>query len=78
MEDVYKRQEVDGRDVTFQTYALPGANGGETNYVRLRDIASVLNGTNAQFAVDWEMCIRDRPWAQSVRRRRSCFCSQAF
>ena len=46
--------EVDGRDVTFQTYALPGANGGETNYVRLRDIASVLNGTNAQFAVDWD------------------------
>ena len=46
--------EVDGRDVTFQTYALPGANGGETNYVRLRDIASVLNGTAAQFAVDWD------------------------
>ena len=46
--------EVDGHDVTFQTYALPGANGGETNYVRLRDIASVLNGTNAQFAVDWD------------------------
>ncbi len=46
--------EVDGRDVTFQTYALPGSNGGETNYVRLRDIASVLSGTSAQFAVDWD------------------------
>ena len=33
---------------------LPGSNGGETNYVRLRDIASLLNGTNAQFGVDWD------------------------
>ena len=46
--------ELDGRDVTLQTYALPGSSGGETNYVRLRDIASVLNGTNAQFSVDWD------------------------
>ena len=37
-----------------KTYALPGSNGGETNYVRLRDIASLLNGTNAQFGVDWD------------------------
>ena len=34
--------ELDGHDVTLQTYALPGSNGGETNYVRLRDIASLL------------------------------------
>ena len=46
--------ELDGRDVTLQTYALPGSNGGETNYVRLRDIASLLNGTKAQFSVDWD------------------------
>ena len=46
--------ELDGRDVTLQTYALPGSSGGETNYVRLRDIASLLNGTNAQFGVDWD------------------------
>ena len=46
--------ELDGHDVTLQTYALPGSNGGETNYVRLRDIASLLNGTNAQFGVDWD------------------------
>lgn len=46
--------EFDGRDVTLQTYALSGSNGGETNYVRLRDIASLLNGTNAQFGVDWD------------------------
>ena len=46
--------ELDGRNITLQTYALPGSNGGETNYVRLRDIASLLNGTNAQFGVDWD------------------------
>ena len=46
--------ELNGHDVTLQTYALPGSNGGETNYVRLRDIASLLNGTNAQFGVDWD------------------------
>ena len=46
--------ELDGRDVTLQTYALPGSNGGETNYVRLRDVASLLNGTDAQFGVDWD------------------------
>ena len=54
--DYIRRQtiELDGRDITLQTYALPGSNGGETNYVRLRDIASLLNGTNAQFGVDWD------------------------
>ncbi len=46
--------EVDGRNVTFQTYALRSAEGGETNYVRLRDIASVLSGTGAQFNVEWD------------------------
>lgn len=46
--------EIDGKNVTLQTYALSGENGGETNYVRLRDIASLLNGTKAQFGVDWD------------------------
>ena len=58
--------EVDGRDVTFQTYALPGSNGGETNYVRLRDIASVLSGTSAQFAVDWDGSVVIAPDAAYV------------
>ena len=44
--------ELDGKNVTLQTYALPGANGGETNYVRLRDGAALLSGTKAQFCVD--------------------------
>lgn len=45
--------EIDGSAITFQTYALVDDNGGETNYVRLRDIASALDGTAAQFAVTW-------------------------
>jgi len=45
--------EIDGKPVAFQTYMLPDANGYGTNYVKLRDIAHVLNGTNAQFAVGY-------------------------
>lgn len=58
--------EVDGRNVTFQTYALSGENGGETNYVRLRDIASVLSGTAAQFGVDWDGSVIIEPLAAYV------------
>ena len=32
-------------------YAL---NGGSTNYIRVRDLAAVLNGTSAQFSVGWD------------------------
>ena len=39
--------------MTFQTYALPGANGGYTNYIKVRDLADALNGTAAQFNVEW-------------------------
>ena len=52
--------------MTFQTYALPGSNGGETNYVRLRDIASVLSGTSAQFTVDWDGSVVITPDAAYV------------
>lgn len=45
--------EVDGRAVEFETYALLDANGYPTNYAKLRDVAHVLNGTPAQFAVAW-------------------------
>ena len=44
---------VDGIPVKFQTYALKNANGDPTNYVKLRDVAYVLSGTGAQFAVGW-------------------------
>ena len=44
---------VDGRAVEFQCYALKDANGNDTNYIKLRDIASILNGTAVQFEVGW-------------------------
>ena len=45
---------VDGKPVEFQMYALKDANGSDTNYIKLRDMAYVLNGTKAQFSVDWD------------------------
>ena len=44
---------VDGKAVNFEMYALKDANGNPTNYIKLRDIASVVNGTAAQFEVGW-------------------------
>ena len=45
--------ELDGKAITLPAYALKDANGNPTNYVRLRDLASLLNGTAAQFDVVW-------------------------
>lgn len=45
--------ELDGKSVTLPAYALKDENGNETNYVKLRDLASLLNGTAAQFNVGW-------------------------
>ena len=45
---------VDGSPVEFQAYALKDANGNDTNYVKLRDVAQVLNGTAVQFNVGWD------------------------
>ncbi len=51
---------VDGTPISFQTYALKDANGYETNYVKVRDVASVLNGTAAQFNVEWDGAVNLR------------------
>lgn len=45
---------LDGKSVEFQTYALKDSNGNLTNYIKLRDLAYHLNGTAAQFSVDWQ------------------------
>lgn len=45
---------IDGKPVELQAYALKDANGYDTNYVKLRDVAHVLNGTAAQFSVGWD------------------------
>ncbi len=44
---------VDGAVVDIQGYTLIAGNGGEVTYVKLRDIAALLDGTSAQFNVDW-------------------------
>lgn len=46
--------EVDGKAAEFPCYALRDANGFDTNYIKLRDLALLLNGTAAQFEVGWE------------------------
>ena len=45
---------VDGKATEFQMYALKDANGNGTNYIKLRDMAYVLNGTAAQFSVGYD------------------------
>ena len=45
---------VDGRPVVFTAYALKDENGNDTNYVKLRDVAQILNGSAAQFEVGWD------------------------
>lgn len=49
-----QRVDVDGQSVEFQCYALKDANGNDTNYIKLRDLAQALNGTPAQFQVGWD------------------------
>lgn len=44
---------IDGIPVRFETYGLKDEKGNITNYIKLRDLASRLNGTNAQFSVGW-------------------------
>lgn len=45
---------IDGTPVQFTTYAIVDKTGGVTNYVKLRDLAHMLNGTTAQFSVGWD------------------------
>lgn len=45
---------IDGKPVEFQMYALKDADGNDTNYVKVRDVALALDGTAAQFNVGWD------------------------
>lgn len=40
---------VNGTDVEFQTYALLDAGNNQTNYIKVRDLASVLNTFNVAY-----------------------------
>lgn len=46
--------DVDGARVVFQMYALKDADGYDTNFVKVRDVAQVINGSKAQFNVDYD------------------------
>ncbi|MBQ2940683.1 MAG: hypothetical protein IJD97_00455 [Clostridia bacterium] len=48
---------VNGEKHELTAYALKDANGGLTNYVRVRDIAALVNGTSAQFDVRWNNAV---------------------
>ena len=45
---------IDGKAVEFAAYALVDENNNLTNYVKLRDIAVAINGTDAQFEVGFD------------------------
>lgn len=45
---------LDGKTVTLDAYTVTDSQGGDTTYVKLRDIAALLNGTGSQFNVDWQ------------------------
>ena len=45
---------VDGQVVNFDAYALKDANGNDTNYLKLRDVAYILNGKSVQFNVGYD------------------------
>lgn len=42
-----------GGVVEVQAYTLKADNGGDVTYVKLRDMAALLDGSAAQFNVDW-------------------------
>lgn len=44
---------VDGEETVFQMYALLDEGGNATNYISLRQLASAISGTEAQFDVGW-------------------------
>ena len=53
-----QKVEIDGETVEFQMYALIDPDGGETNFIRVRDLALALDGTEARFSVDWDGFVR--------------------
>lgn len=47
------RISIGENDFQIGSYLLVDSLGGGTNYVKLRDLASILNNTNAKFNVEW-------------------------
>ncbi len=57
---------IDGKPVSFRMYALKGADGNPTNYIKVRDLASVLNGTAAQFNVKYDGSVNLLPGEEYI------------
>lgn len=45
---------LDGREVELPAYAIEETANSATNYVRVRDLAAVMNGTAGQYNVHWD------------------------
>ncbi len=45
---------VDGEEMEFEMYALKNNRGYETNYIRVRDLASAMASTPGRFNVVWD------------------------
>ena len=48
-----QKVEIDGKKIILNSYVLRNDQGYPVNFVKLRDIAYLLNGTEANFNVDW-------------------------
>ncbi len=57
---------IDGKPVSFRMYALKDSTGNPTNYIKARDLASVLNGTAAQFNVKYDGSVNLLPGEEYV------------
>ncbi len=53
-EESTQKITIGDKVVELKAYAIKDEFGGLTNYVRIRDIALLLNGTKAQFEVSWD------------------------
>lgn len=54
VQDSKQRVTLNGKAIELDTIVLPAdINGGDVTYARIRDMAALLDGTVAQFNVDW-------------------------
>ncbi|MBQ5739605.1 MAG: leucine-rich repeat protein [Oscillospiraceae bacterium] len=59
---------LNGSTAVLSTFQLLDADGNATNYVRLRDVAALLDGTAAQFDVSWNGKVLVSPKTAYVSR----------
>ena len=52
---------LNGEAKELHAYAIKDSNGFATNYVKIRDMAALLNSTTARFNVTWDGAVNIRP-----------------